>query len=132
MSYCHINGGVNLALGFGPLPGNYIRQRYNNAPCLIGIKQISSQVPQQFELSQNYPNPFNPQTIIKFSVAVKSKVKLIIYDAIGREVDLLVDEWLEPGFYEAEYNTNKLSSGVYYYKFFTKDFSKTKKMVLIK
>jgi hypothetical protein len=132
MSYCHINGGVNLAFGFGPLPGNLIRQRFINAPCLIGIQQISSEVPQNFEIMQNYPNPFNPKTTIRFKVAAYGLVKLIIFDALGREIEELVNEPLQPGTYEADFDGTEYPSGVYYYELKSNDFSGTKKMVIIK
>jgi hypothetical protein len=69
----------------------------------IGIHQISTEIPDKFSLSQNYPNPFNPITKIKFSVAKLSQTKLIVYDILGREVQILVDEQLKPGTYEADF-----------------------------
>ncbi|RPI17458.1 MAG: T9SS C-terminal target domain-containing protein [Ignavibacteriae bacterium] len=98
----------------------------------IGIKSISSEVPQSFSLSQNYPNPFNPKTIINFQLPMSNFVKLIVYDMMGREVTTLVNEKLNPGTYEVDWNAINYPSGVYFYKLQTESFSETKKMVLVK
>jgi hypothetical protein len=132
MSYCHLYGSVNLSFGFGPLPGNFIRQRYNNAPCLIGIEQISSEIPEEFELKQNYPNPFNPKTQIIFSVHKKAYVSLKIYDVNGKEIYILSDKVFEPGFYRADWEAGDLPSGVYFYRLTSGNFDVTRKMILIK
>jgi hypothetical protein len=104
----------------------------------IGIQPISSEIPNQFSLSQNYPNPFNPSTRIKFDVALDSRLRgndnvvLKIYDVLGRETAVLVNEGLEPGTYEVEWDGSNYPSGVYFYKLITDDFTETKKMVLLK
>ena len=104
---------------------------------IVGINQISSEVPEKFSLSQNYPNPFNPTTTIRFAIPsnVKSEmsnVRIIIYDALGREVQTLVNEKLSPGTYEVDFDGSNLPSGVYYYQLEAGSFSEAKKMVLIK
>jgi len=99
---------------------------------VIGIKSISNEVPKQFSLSQNYPNPFNPTTKIKFALPNSSFAKLVVYDALGRELATLVNEQLNAGTYEAVWSADKFSSGVYYYKLTAEDYSETKKMLLIK
>lgn len=106
------------------------RTKYLTIP--ISVEQISSLVPDKFELNQNYPNPFNPETIIKFSIAKSSVVKLNIFDVAGREVAKLVDNELTPGVYEYAFNGSGLSSGVYFYRLETGFFTETKRMVLIK
>ena len=110
---------------------------YGDTSFVVGLNQISTEIPQVFSLSQNYPNPFNPSTKIKFSLPAdvkreKSVVKLIIYDALGREVTTLVNEQLQPGTYEADWDASNYPSGVYFYKLMAGDFVTTKKMVLIK
>lgn len=132
MSYCHSGWGVNLALGFGPLPGNKVRQRYNAASCLIGIQQISTEVPQQFELHQNYPNPFNPVTDMKFSIPTASYVTLKIYDQTGKEVAVLVNQQLSAGIYKADFDAGELASGLYFYRITAGEFTQTRKMILVK
>lgn len=100
----------------------------------IGINQISSTV-RDFELKQNYPNPFNPATSIEFSLQKNSDVNLVVYDMMGREVArLLNNRKLQQGSYIYEFNSGdfNLSSGVYFYKLFTNDFTSMKKMLLIK
>ena len=89
-------------------------------------------IPDKFSLSQNYPNPFNPFTNIKFDIPFSSIVKLIIYDLHGREINILVNEELTPGAYEVNWNASNNPSGVYFYRLTAGDFSRTKKMVMIK
>jgi hypothetical protein len=103
---------------------------------LVGINTFSSEIPIGFSLSQNYPNPFNPSTKMKFSIppskGARGMTRLIIYDILGREVTTLVNEQLQPGIYEVEWDGTNYCSGVYFYKLITNDYSETKKMVLIK
>jgi hypothetical protein len=83
-------------------------------------------------LYQNYPNPFNPSTFIKFDVSKGSFVSLKVFDALGREVVVLVNEDLRPGTYEADWNASQYPSGVYFYQLSTDGFNKTMKMILVK
>jgi len=105
---------------------------------LIGIQQISSTIPQEFLLSQNYPNPFNPVTKIKFSIpawkgiGTERLVKILVYDMLGREAAIIVNEQLMVGIYEADWDATGLPSGVYFYKLIAADYTETKKMVLVK
>jgi len=89
-------------------------------------------IPTQYTLSQNYPNPFNPTTQIKFSLPKASNVKLTIYDAIGKEVMTLVDQYMDAGNYTADWNASKFSSGIYLYRIEADNFIQVKKMILIK
>jgi hypothetical protein len=98
----------------------------------VGINQISSEVPSAFSLSQNYPNPFNPTTTIKFNVSKASFVKVIVYNSLGREVEQLVNNNLPAGKYEVNWNASNQTSGVYFYKLVTDNFSEVKKMMLVK
>jgi len=98
----------------------------------IGIQPVSNEVPVKYSLSQNYPNPFNPVTQFKFSIPEQTDVKLTVYDMLGRTVKTLVSGGLRPGTYEAEWNASEFSSGVYFYKLETNNYSETKKMILIK
>jgi hypothetical protein len=99
---------------------------------IIGIKQISEQVPSQFTLMQNYPNPFNPSTKIRFDVSKPGDVKLVVYDVKGSEIQTLVNESLKPGTYETSFDGSSLNSGVYFYKLITSGFTETKRMLMIK
>ncbi len=89
-------------------------------------------IPSKFDLAQNYPNPFNPSTVIKFSIPVTGLVKLAIYDVTGREVSTLVNEVKQAGNFLVEFNASNLSSGVYFYKLTSGDFTSIKKMMLVK
>ena len=110
---------------------------------IIGIQNISTETPSKYSLSQNYPNPFNPVTKIRFDVpSVRQSlsrpvgtsllVALKVYDVMGREVQTLVNERLQPGTYETSFDGSALNSGVYFYKMMTDGFTETKKMLLIK
>ena len=87
-----------------------------------------------YNLEQNYPNPFNPSTSIEYSVNSNEHVSLKVYDVLGKEVAILVNEEKSPGVYEVQFNAGKLSSGVYFYKLSTASgsYSKIKKMLLVK
>jgi hypothetical protein len=98
----------------------------------VGIKPISSSVPDKFKLYQNYPNPFNPTTIIRFQIKDSRFVMLKVHDVIGREVATLINEKLQPGTYEVQFSGDKLSSGIYIYRLSAGDYVETKKMMLIK
>ncbi|MBS1518151.1 MAG: zinc-dependent metalloprotease [Bacteroidetes bacterium] len=98
----------------------------------VGINVISSSVPENFELYNNYPNPFNPSTNIKFNIAKSGIAELKVYDAGGRQISILVNENLSPGSYEYRFDAVNLPSGVYFYTLRTRDFTSTKKMVLLK
>ncbi|MDQ3194411.1 MAG: phospholipase D-like domain-containing protein [Bacteroidota bacterium] len=107
-------------------------KRYTQAGGSISVNKISSEVPGDFTLSQNYPNPFNPKTIINYSLPKFNFVSLKIFDALGREVVTLVNEFQTPGTYKATFDGSSLASGIYFYKLLTGGFSETKRMVLVK
>ena len=85
-----------------------------------------------YQLLQNYPNPFNPSTSISFSLPQAGMVKLTIYDVLGNEVEVLVNDFLNAGIYTTTFNAANLSSGVYIYKIQTENFVKAKQMILLK
>jgi len=97
-----------------------------------GLKSISSEIPTAFSLKQNYPNPFNPLTTIEFDVPKSSHVVIKIYNSLGEEVTVLVNEKLNAGKFEYKYNAAGLTSGVYFYTLAAYGYSETRKMVLIK
>jgi len=105
---------------------------------LGGLEKKGNKVPVRYSLSQNYPNPFNPVTKIKFDVPLDSRLRgnnivtLKIYDVLGREIATLVNEQLQPGTYEAEWDASNYPGGVYFYKLTTPEFTETRKMVLVK
>jgi hypothetical protein len=89
-------------------------------------------VVKEFALYQSYPNPFNPKTVVSSQLPVGSHVRLIVYDALGREVAVLVDEERPAGSYRDTFDGSGLASGVYYYRLTAGSFTDTKKMVLMK
>lgn len=113
--------------GFGPSS-----VYYNMQGLITGITQTGGNIPDGFILTQNYPNPFNPATTISFSLPKASVVKIAVYDMLGKEVSLLVNEELGAGNYNTTWDAAYYSSGIYFYKMVSNDFSLTKKMILTK
>ncbi len=99
-----------------------------------GIKKEKANIiVNKFILSQNYPNPFNPETVINYELGITNKVKLIVYDVLGRKVKTLVDKTQPAGKYTITFNAANLASGVYYYKLeIANKFVSTRKMLLLK
>ncbi|HDQ44091.1 MAG TPA: T9SS type A sorting domain-containing protein, partial [bacterium] len=85
-----------------------------------------------FNLSQNYPNPFNPTTMISYTIPAASEVRLSVYDILGREVAVLVDENKTAGAHEVLFDGMSLSSGLYFYRLQAGDQVKTQKMMMLK
>jgi hypothetical protein len=105
----------------------------------IGIIRKSNILPQYFKLYDAYPNPFNPETKIKFdipgssiSLGVQLKVRLIIYDILGRELVTLINQQLKPGSYEINWDATNYPSSVYLCRLTAGSFSQAKKLVLVK
>ncbi len=96
------------------------------------LTNLESEVPARFNLYQNYPNPFNPSTVIKFDVSSASQVKVAIFDALGREISVPVNDYLEAGSYEVSLNMSSFSTGVYFYKMISGSFTDIRKMILVK
>ncbi len=104
---------------------------------LTFINQNSAVIPDKFSISQNYPNPFNPKTIISYTIPSNVKgqmsdVKLNIYNALGKEIAVLVNGKQNAGSYEVIFDGSNLPSGIYFYKLETEDFSETRRMILLK
>lgn len=93
---------------------------------------VTTEVPTKFELSQNFPNPFNPSTKITYSVAKQTNVRIIVFDALGKQVTEMVKNDVPQGSYTVDFNGTRLGSGVYFYRLITNEFTDTKKMMLIK
>lgn len=98
----------------------------------IGIKPISGNIPKQDYLSQNYPNPFNPSTEIEYNLSRTSHVKIELYDLLGKKVMTLHDNIEQAGNHIIEFNSTGLSSGVYFYKMITTNYTQTRKLVILK
>jgi len=97
-------------------------------------------VPDKYELSQNYPNPFNPSTTIKYSIpnvgdanfTSTTNVQLKVYDILGREIAVLVNERQKQGYYEVKWAASNWPSGIYFYQLKAGNYNQTKKMLLLK
>ncbi len=130
-------GGSNLKIGY---------QYIGNDGDLIGIDNVklqgylpnsvinqgASDVPTEFQLHQNYPNPFNPTTTIRFAVPQQSGVSLMVYDALGQQVQELVNEDMAPGTYSVDFDGAGLSSGLYFTVLRAGSVTLTRKMMLVK
>jgi hypothetical protein len=103
-----------------------------NTAEVTGVTQISNEVPMDYSLNQNYPNPFNPVTQIVYSIPKSSNVKVMIYDAIGGEVSVPVNQNQQAGTYQISFDASALSSGIYYYRIYAGEFTQTRKMILVK
>ncbi|MBN8568101.1 MAG: T9SS type A sorting domain-containing protein [Ignavibacteria bacterium] len=99
---------------------------------LVGVTPVQNTIASEYKLYNNYPNPFNPETNIRYSIPKKDFVSIKIYNSIGKEVSSYVNKIQEAGVYEIKFNANNLTSGVYYYKLTTNEFSETQKMILLK
>jgi hypothetical protein len=99
---------------------------------LVGVKNISAEIPSQYTLNQNYPNPFNPVTKIQFSLPKQENIKLVIFDILGRETQTVINKEMNAGTYEIEWDGIDYPSGIYYYTLYFGDQFLTKKMVLVK
>jgi len=99
---------------------------------LTGVEDNHKQIPTRFALEQNYPNPFNPSTTISFSLPFKSFVSLKVFDALGREVSILLAEELLAGTYSRQWNAAGLPSGVYFSRLQAGSFTETKKLILLR
>jgi hypothetical protein len=99
---------------------------------LTGVENNFTNIPSKYELSQNYPNPFNPVTSIKYQLPEAGYTILKVYDVLGNEISTLVDGKKKAGNYEVHFEGQNISSGVYYYKLTSGNYSDTKKMILVK
>ncbi len=128
------NGNIayELSLPYGQYSYRAFRFEWGT---MTGIKKENT-LPDKYILYQNYPNPFNPSTIIKYQIPKSGFVTLKIFDIAGKEIATLVNEFKSAGTYEKQFSRNlinsNLSSGVYFYRIQTGDFSDTKKLILIK
>ena len=99
---------------------------------VTSVEPISSNIPNEYNLSQNYPNPFNPVTKINFDIPKNGFVSLKVYDIVGKEIKTLVSEVKNPGSYSVDFNGANFASGTYFYRLESNGFVSTKKMILVK
>jgi hypothetical protein len=89
-------------------------------------------IPKKFELMQNYPNPFNPTTIIKYALPKEAHVTIKVYNALGQEVATLINQNVDAGYHEINFNASNLASGMYIYRIQAGNYVAVKKMMLLK
>ena len=100
---------------------------------LTGVEVNNEKIaPTHFALEQNYPNPFNPETVIKYAVSFPGNTTLKVYNALGKEVAILADDYKQAGTYEVKFNGKNLPSGVYFYTLHAGTYTETKKLMLLK
>jgi hypothetical protein len=135
------SGNSNLPSSYSFIDNNVTFGKYN-----YRLKQIDNDgqfeysktveadlgAPKNYELNQNYPNPFNPTTTISFKLPEASQVKLTVYNILGQEVKVLIDEFKEAGLHTINFKAEDLNSGLYIYKLQAGSFTQTRKMTLIK
>jgi hypothetical protein len=112
--------------------GNFKIVPWSNADVITEIENGDEFLPLEYKLYNNFPNPFNPVTTITYSIPEKSMVLLKVYDILGKEAAVLVNELRTPGEYKIKLNSENLSSGVYFYNIEVNNFTASKKMLLIK
>ncbi len=129
------------------LAGNFTNLLFNNASHFISdlvytawinsgsptlVIQTGTSLPEKYYLGQNYPNPFNPNTHLKFGIPDPGFVSLKIYDILGNEVAAIINENLQPGSYELNWNAADYPSGTYFYRLTSGGFSEVRRMVVVK
>jgi hypothetical protein len=117
------------------LTNSVINEYKSNFSTITNVENdLSTSIPSEYKLYQNYPNPFNSSTVITYHLPIKDFVTLKIYNILGNEVATLVNEEKPAGIYQVNFDSNlyNLASGVYFYRLTAKNYSDTKKLLLIK
>ncbi|HEY3250301.1 MAG TPA: T9SS type A sorting domain-containing protein [Ignavibacteria bacterium] len=121
----------NIVIGYAVSSDGSVIRLDDTLGVLTGINS-NNHIPHEFSLEQNYPNPFNPASQIEYNIAKETFVRLSVYDALGREVNVLVNENKKPGTYNVTFDGTNLNTGVYFYKLEAGGFTQTRKMILLK
>lgn len=99
---------------------------------ITDTKDEINRIPKEFAVSQNYPNPFNPSTIIEFALPHSEDVCIKVFDILGREVTVLVNEFKNAGYYSTSFDAKNFASGIYFYRIQAGSFVNTKKMMVVR
>jgi len=126
--YSYIDNSVEIGMYFYRLKQIDFSGQYEYSDEI----EVEVNGPLTFALERNYPNPFNPSTLIKYSVPDNGFVKLSVYNLVGEEVNVLVNETVDAGFYEVTFNATNLPSGTYFYRLQASNTIQIKKMILLK
>jgi hypothetical protein len=126
-------GSANVTIAVNDGNGGLIMQEFTiHVMSTTGVEDLAGQIPDDFILYQNYPNPFNPVTAIRFGLPQSSFATIEIYNIAGEKVAEIFKGELNAGYHEINFDASKLSSGIYLYRIYAKDFISVKKMVLLK
>jgi hypothetical protein len=122
---------------FGVTSGEVSDMNHTVYAASLGASSDDEQLPTSFALEQNYPNPFNPTTSIRFALPTAARIKLEVFNVLGQLVVTLVDDRLEAGYHQIEWDGHgsdgtAVSSGVYLYRLESTGFTATRKMLLLK
>jgi len=137
-TYISLTGGSGTWTDLGSYAGDDVAVRIRTSPTLaLGADDDTPPTPYRWSLSHNYPNPFNPNTMISYSLARRSHVTITIYNILGQEVNMLVDEVKSAGEYNvswdgADFGGRGVASGIYFYRLAADDHTETRKMVLLR
>ena len=123
---------INYDTGWIVGTNGVILKTTNANNLVISNVEKTESLPSEYSLSQNYPNPFNPSTTISFKIPKTDFVSLKIYDALGNEIKTIVNEIKTAGKFSVNFDGSNLPSGVYFYRLTSGNFSKTKKLLLLK
>jgi hypothetical protein len=115
-----------------PMPVNTKTDIGATEQLITDVQQVAASIPATFSLDQNYPNPFNPATVVRYQLPVASDVELKVFDLLGRELVVLVNERKNPGGYEVRWDASGFPSGMYIYRITAGDYKSARKMVLVK
>lgn len=133
------NNGGNVFGSRMPLGGPFLSQGTINSirqwisdGAVLSVLGNEKSLPNGFSLEQNYPNPFNPQTTIEYTIARRADVKLTVYNILGREIDVLVNEILYQGVYSVTWDATNQSTGIYFYTLEADGGKNTKKLLFLK
>ena len=127
---------IQLMKGFGivsvSFPETYLYGAIINGVTYgtVSVEDETEILPEHFSLSQNYPNPFNPETVIRFALPVAGYTKGVVYDVLGKEVTTLLNGDMSAGNHEVRFNAIDLSSGVYFFRLESGNYSSAIKMVV--
>ncbi len=124
------NDGTIGYFGQWAFGAHQLAQKWTTDP--VSVRRDDRTIADDFTLHQNYPNPFNPATEIKFTLTEAGKTTLTIYDMLGREVETLVNEHMQPGSYTVTFDASNLPSGTYLYALESQGQRQVKKMVFLK
>ncbi len=123
---------LNSQTGFTVGPTGLILKTTTGGEYISGNGNNNEHLPASYMLYQNYPNPFNPNTLLRFDLPKDGQINITLFDITGKKVQVIASEFKKAGSYKINFNGSTVSSGIYFYRFVTGEFTDTRKMILIK